>query len=543
MATKLKLERAAVLQSKLTFDEKTYEFDDSFIPADISNPMEVHTTAEMVACLERNPNIELDAKVLGKQGKIVTLKECGKEKFVTNFKESSFDDDTYISSSNDDFVPMLGGPFYKNLYFYQDYIRMHGQSFYAYHHDPLAKLIVAITKDFTLGRGFRIDSENKVAIAVWESFVEANDFQEQFNQLATELSIYGEDMLWWLPNNESKITYQLNKEDIPKAILPRVRLVDPSNIIEIVTYPEDITRRLFYVWLAPTQYQLYGGQDPKTNKVQPTAKFIYRQIPADQMMHFKINSVSNEKRGRSDFYPVLGYLKRLRDAVNFGMVALQKQSAWAIDTTIDGSQADIDAYVDAQTAMGTIPAAGSEFVHTTKVTRQFLSNQAGRGGQQDVFDWAISMVAAGVQIPVSYFGTHLSGGQTRASALVSTEPVAKKFEMRQEVYKGILKKVWNRLMSELNLGFVDCEITFPEIITQDRSSKLKDLALAESQGWIKKERAASIAAKELGIADFKFEEDAGSEMATPAAPLTTPGQTPAGMTGDQKKQVKDNYGF
>lgn len=542
MASKLELQRAAVLKSKLAFDEKSYEYDDHFIPADVSNPLEVHTTAEMVACLERNPNITLDARVLGNTENGIRLRECDKKKFISRFKESSFDDDSYSPTQGEDFVPMLGGPFYKNLYYYQDYIRMHGQAFFAYHHDPIAKLIVSITRDFTLGRGFRVDSDNKKALALWSAFVEVNDFQEQFNQLAGELSIYGEDMLWWLPNREAKITYRVEPNDIPKALLPRVRLVDPSNIIEIVTYPEDITRKLFYVWLAPTQYQIYSGLNVDGKTVQPSLKFIYRQIPAEEMMHFKVNSVSNEKRGRSDFYPVLGYMKRIRDAVNYGMVALQKQSAWAIDTTIDGSQADIDAYVASQEALGTIATAGSEFVHSTKVTRQFLANQAGRGGSQDVFDWALSMIAAGVQIPVSYFGTHLSGGQTRASALVSTEPVAKKFEMRQELYKNIIKKVWNRLMNEFNMGHVDCEITFPEIITQDRSTKLKDLALAESQGWINKERAATIAAKELGIADFKFEED--SQDVEAQAPLTTPGSTPtAGMTGDEKKTVKDNYGF
>jgi hypothetical protein len=347
-------------------------------------------------------------------------------------------------------------------------------------------------------------------------------------------------------------------------------VIDPSNIVEIVTFPEDITRRLFYVWLAPSQYQTFTGVDPvKDRPKQPALKFIYRQIPADQIDHYTVNSVSNEKRGRSDLFPILGYLKRLRDAVNYELVAHQRQAAWNIDTTIEGSQDDVDAYIDAVQAMGPIPPAGSDFAHTAKIKRQFLSAAAGSAQSSEIFSWCLSMISAGVGIPVSYFGTHLSGSQARGAALVATEPVAKKFEMRQAVLERVVKKKWARLMRSAGFAEIpDCEVTFPEIITQDRSSKLKDLALAESQKWFTKQRCAEIAAKEMGAGDFEYTEEqqkmktdpasaaTGATVAAPS-PLTAPGkaQTPppaagsetqakpaGGLTGDQKKTIKDNYG-
>lgn len=558
---KKKLARCKVLTGPQSFDPQTYEFDTSFIPADISNFDEVHTTAEMVACLEKNPKIELDAKVIGrgKNGKVLT--EFSREEFIKVFKESfkedqsqklkesftGFDNDSsaYGERVGDDFTPLLGGPFYKNMYFYQDYIRMHAQAFYAWTRDPIAKSFINITRDFTLGRGYKVEcKDNKAALALWRAFEKANDLENQVSIAALELSIYGELMWYWLPNHDANINFSKMPDDAKKAFIPRVRLIDPSTCVEIITYPEDINRPLAYVLLYPTQYQIYGNVD-HLKKVMPTSKFIYRQVPSELIDHIKINVTSGEKRGRSDLMPALGYLKRLRDSVDYSLIALQKQSAWAIDTTVEGSSDDVDAYVDSQTAMKTIAPAGSEFVHTAAVKREFLSNAAGKGSNSDAFSWCLSMACSAVQIPVNYLGTHLSGGQTRASALVATEPVAKKFEIRQIAYERMIKSMWSRVMKWGGLGDVECEVIFPDIMTQDRSQKLKDLALAQTQKWLGEKTVATIAAKELGIDHFNFEDEKAT-MAKDlplASPLTTPAQSPtptAGLSSQDKNKVAQN---
>src|SRR5260221_312108 len=81
-----------------------------------------------------------------------------------------------------------------------------------------------------------------------------------------------------LQNNATKIGYQLRPgQEVPTGIIPRMRLIDPSVIWDIITYPEDITRVLAYVWVAPTQYQIYTAPGIST------LKFIYQQIPSDQV--------------------------------------------------------------------------------------------------------------------------------------------------------------------------------------------------------------------------------------------------------------------
>jgi hypothetical protein len=286
-------------------------------------------------------------------------------------------------------------------------------------------------------------------------------------QAATELSINGETAFWKLPNNNARITQRpYPGQEIPKALIPRVRLVDTTVFWDIVTIPEDVSKDgvLYYVWLAPTQWQVFTGMQGSS---VPTSKFIFQSIPADQVNHYRVNCFSNEKRGRSDLFSVLGFLKRLTDSVNYQIIALQKQAAYCIDTTIRGSQGDIDQYISDQQSGGTIAPAGSEFVHTDAIERKYLGVEGGRGGMSEAFQWTMSMVAAGLGIPISYFGTHLSGGQTRASALVSTEPVAKRFEMRQQVYERMIKDLWDYLMDWADMPGVECEVTFPEITTAD----------------------------------------------------------------------------
>lgn len=528
---------------------------------------------DLIAFLENNPSADIDARVLAvdkNTGRVgiktlskhefieaskrrpeelegVSLKEAGRDSFATDMGDMPT-----LGGVGDDFVPLLGGPFYRQLY-QLDYIRQANAAFYAYNHDPLAHAAINILSDFTLGRGYRVDSDNQAALSLWRAFEKVNRLPEQMLQLSREIAIYGESMIWWLPENQTKIIQRpYPGQKIPKGLIPRVRLIDPTVIYDYITDPEDISSVLYYVWMAPTQYQVFSGLEQGKNV--PSAKFIFQQIPADQISHYKVNSVSNEKRGRSDLFSVMGYLKRLRDSVNYSIIALQKQSAFCVDTIVRGNQSDLDAYIEDQQRFGTIAPAGSEFVHTDAIERKYLGVEGGKGTNSPAFEWAFSMFCAGIGIPVSYFGSHLSGGQTRASAIVATEPVAKRFEQRQAVFERIIQDLWDRLMEWAKLGSVDCEVTFPELITQDRSQKLKDLALAQSQGWLSKETASTVAAKEFNLTSYEYEVEKDEiEKEMSEGPIVSPltavaaqdaasvDSAPMGLSGTDKAGIKKEY--
>lgn len=556
---------------------KEYSIDCTFKPESRPTFKTAHTVTEAIAAASANPDIGLEGRIFGfKEGK-PHVERMGKQKileswaknesnysFQEGFSGDAFATDGFNSNGaagnqvGNDFVPLLGGPFFKQLYLY-DFLSMFQLCFYAYHHDPVANAIIKMTRDFVLGRGFRVDSANTIALTAWRAFEEANDLQKLMDRVCTESAIYGETMLWKLPFNLTKITYDLGpNQKPPTGIIPRVRLLDPSTVWEIITYPEDIERPIAYQQVFPTQYQIYSAKDQ--GDIVPSTKFIFQQIPADEIMHYKLNAVSNEKRGRSDLFPILGYLKRLRDSVNYQIIGLQKTSAWCMDTTVSGSQDDINQYIQEQQNIGTIAPAGSEFVHSDAVKREYMSIAGSHGSKSDTFEWCAGMIASGSGFPASYIFSHLAGGSTRASALVATEPVAKKIQTRQLFLENIIRDLWNWVMGYYGIKDADCEVTFPEVIVQDRSAKLKDLALAEQLKWINHKRASTIAAKELGITDYEYEEEkkeikeeTPEEAPAIVDPLSSPGldsggpsmsakNKPSAVTSEDKRDIGMNYG-
>lgn len=450
-------------------------------------------------------------------------------KIRESFGISGFDDLSFTNLIGSDFVPLVGGAFNKQLY-QRDYIRMHNLCFHAWNHDPIARRIVEMIHNFALSKDFKIVSGNeKLKKYVDENF---DELKKIANFISIESIIYGEVFIEKIERFDGLCDFQL---------------IDPSMIWEIVTIPENINKVLGYWQVGSTQYQI---KNEIAGISTDSYKFIIREIPANKIFHLKKNCVSNEKRGRSDLFPILGYLKRLRDAINYRIIADQKASAWAIDTKVDGSEEDIKNYINSIAELGEMPPAGSEFVHSSKIERTYLSPSLNTSTSQS-FEWTLSMIAIGCGLPISYFGTHLSGGQTRASALVSTEPSVKVFEEQQNFVKKVLMLILNEISLRLGINKNDFEIIMPEIYSTDVSSKLRDLSIAQSQGWLSKKKAAEIAAKELGVENYNYEEEKRQielerkeEEPQVLNPFTQDGVlkvNKSNLTSEEKNEIMDNY--
>lgn len=569
-----KVEEANKSPSDIAYDTiatgytgKNYDVDDSWKKGD-NTFAGVRSIPEIVKLLESNKDIGFDGvfiTVNPKEGTHGAVR-LDKKKFLEAWKKNSepnrgfkkvyesFNGGTQYNGGNligNDYTPLLGGPFNKQLYLH-DMLRMFALAFFASNHDPIARALLNITVDFTLGRGYRVDSKDEKALALWRAFEKANKLPEQMRFIGHGLARDGEVLIWWLPNGQAYQEWQLDAAQTPsKVVLPRIKLIDPSTCWEVITYPEDIDRVIAYQLVYPTQYNLYSAKD--NGQVVNSMKFIFQQLPATEVDHHRVNRAPNEKRGRSDLYSIFGFLKQLRDTVQYSVTAMAKAAAWAIDTTIDGNREDINAYVQSQQQKKTVSPAGSEFIHSKKIERDYLSNSAtsASSGSVSAFEWCLNMCCAGVQIPVSYLGTHLSGGQTKASAMVGTEPVTKKFEARQQVYERILKQMWDRVMKAGDIE-ADCEITFPELISQDRTAKIKDLATAQELGTIDHETMSTIIAQELGITSYdydttqaKIQADRASKVSASAddvlmSPLTAKPTAPAPSGGGEAPSATPN---
>ena len=471
-----------------------------------------------------------------------------------------------------EYTPMMSGAFTKQLYF-NDYLLMHSRCFEMYNHNPVAHQIIEITTGFVLGRGVKVAFKTPECQKIWDRFAERNNFYERIKTWSRMLARDGELMVR---------TY-VDKTGLNGDVI--VRAIDPSTVWEIVTDPEDIENVYYYHQQFATQYQVFFDVNPLNI---PSTKYVINQIPASEVLHYKVNVNANEKRGRSDLYSVMTWLKRLKDFYTARTIRGILQASFVWKMIIKGNNADV---VSAKQSWGTNPPkAGTVWFENESATLSTMGIDLKANDAKDDGEALLNLVCVGVGIPKEYLG--LGDKSTRATAIVSSEPGAKKFQDRQDLFKKIVSDVARIVMHQASVagdipatttvmpeGVVPkiitaikamdwhvafkllriamqgglempiddtFEVIMPEIIIDDRSQKLKDLTLAQVNGWISKETAGNIAGKELHIDSYDYDEELVNmkkDATTPGTNVQTPsinpatgaisfGATPPGQQGD-----------
>lgn len=395
-------------------------------------------------------------------------------------------------------------------------------------HNPLAKEIVDLLTFFSFGKGVQIKFNNPKVQDVWQIFEKRNRFQEFLRMDSDTITWAGEIMT--------------QKKMFPDG-MPRLVHIDPSTVWEIITDPQDVELPYYYHQQFQTQWQLtYKAGDI-------SSEYIVNDIPASEMIHKKINVVPGEKRGRSDLFAVLGWLKRFKDYYDARITKAQMEESFGLDVTINGSANDVDAWLnDAENSK--IPRPGDKLVHNEAVIYKYITpTSSSSGNATDSVGEAIrSIVATGVGISPEYLGVGGKSG-TRATAITKSEPASRKFEDRQTFLKNYIGDIidwWKVVMPglpafqvrEANLGKLkaalqkrewinvvkeatallsgqvvkepvdmDYQVIFPEIGTEDRSAKLKDIAQTQALQYISRERAANMSAAELMLDDYDYDEE------------------------------------
>lgn len=380
---------------------------------------------------------------------------------------------------------------------------------YAFSHDPIGKECILLIRDFVVGRGVQVRAKDTKVQAVLEAFDDANDMANRLEAWAIELSRDGE------------LFTRLLKQPVPKSLRIsdddpglRVRSLPPGTIWEIVHDPEDIEAIERYVqrYMSPSQTFVPRGGIPQ--------KWIERDLPADELIHLKVNVDSQTMRGRSDLFAALGYLKMLRDLGPTIVAKEQALAAYYLDVAVKGNKTAVQAFMNDGLPKGR-PNPGSAYVHNDAVTITTLdSGKRGggaNGGENPAFIMLVTLVAIACGLSKDYLGVTTRG--SRATALVATEPVAMRLEQRQNVLERLLRKIYRWVIrTAKSMGLIPAgadetfSIKFPEIQRDEVEQRIKQLALGESMGWWSKEYAATHAAQEMGDSGFDF--DAQQEKLT-----------------------------
>jgi hypothetical protein len=432
-----------------------------------------------------------------------------------------------VGPPNDEYTPLLGGPFSKQLYIY-DYLDMHAKAFWSKNHHPFGKAIVNILRSYVVGKGVKVLFASPAAQKCWDDFEKRTDFQAKLRTDVETLVWAGEIMTEKAFDTEG---------------LPILKQIDPSTVWEIVTDPLTPEVALYFHQQYPTQWQLtYKPTDKNT-------EYIINDIPGDKVIHIKINNAPGEKRGRSDLFAVLSWLKRFRDYFNAKVVKAQMEESWGLDIAIDGDQADVDAYAS-NPDVQRIPPAGSTRIHNKDVEFSYLNpTSSSTQGRDNVGEQIKNVIAVGAGIAPEWLGES-AAGSTAETARTKEGPASRNIEDKQMVIERYIRRIGEFVLdsdstlpetqvrpaslSKLKLALVQrnwksvikeatalllskevdepidksFEIIFPEPAGEDRKAKLEAIVLGEAQKYLSHERAATMYAKEIGVTSYDPQEEA-----------------------------------
>jgi hypothetical protein len=411
---------------------------------------------------------------------------------------------SYDRSQFTEFAPLFGNQFYKQQY-YHDMLQTFALSYEAWNHNPLAKRIVNHLCGYVVGRGVKLESKNMEAQEAWEVFAAEIGLLRRLRYWFREYIIYGEILL-------NKANWQP---------------LDPSSVWEVIHVPENVDQVLYYYQAFLSDYQMFVGYKipgvPGSENV-PTVKFTINQIPGDQIIHMKTENVSNEKRGRSKLFPILGWLKRYKDYMTARVVKSQLEASFIWDDLIVGDDADVQAHANANSGM---PVPGTVFAHNERVTRTPMKiTEAGSGRADILGDSIIAFIATAMGIPKEHL--NVMGTSNRASALVSSEPFTKVIEELQTEFEELLHMIASIELPRRGVQYDrdEIEFVFPSVTKDTTSETIQNIMLGEQQGYISQRRAAGIYASELDITTYDFETEQKQIADDKAAGLDLQGPPP-----------------
>lgn len=397
----------------------------------------------------------------------------------------------YTSPRQREYLP-VGGPAGQQLQI-SDVWDAQAKVYYAYTHDPIMRDAVEMLADFILGRGVQVVAEDQEVIQpLIDEFNKREKMAVRTHVMTSTLIQAGELFARLIPIGGGKL---------------KVRTVPSETLWEIVTDSEDALDVFWYVQRFQSRTVLFSD-----NKPEAQGRWIERTIPKAEMLHVKINARESDVRGRSDMYPVLGWAKRLRDYFDAVVEKERAAAAYQFHLQVTGGPADVEAIAAAAVPGGEVQP-GSTLVTNDQVTQTAVKSGVRTvAGDGSAYEALLNTIALAFGLTKEYFGA--ASHTNRASALVATEPAAKRFERRQDLIADFLRDLYEAVIGEATAAgltqkaeSLEFKIIFPQIVKADAKVRSDMLARAESMNWISKKRAAENAASELELDDYDFDEE------------------------------------
>lgn len=308
-----------------------------------------------------------------------------------------------------------------------DYRTTIEKSLKAWREDPLARRIVNLTTQFSIGRGFRIHADDPAVDDFMHEFWEnpLNRMDARLTEWSDELCRTG-NLFIMLASDSSGMSY--------------VRAIPAGLIEEIVPMENDIEQ--------PQLFRLREAGDP-TRLIIPEEKTVQPASLTDPaegecMLHFTVNRPIGGQWGEPDLAPILFWLDCYREWLNDRWTLNHYRSSFVYMIKAPELNEEERHLRNMQLNQG-IPKPGTFYVvgeneEWTAVQPNLDSSDAGEDGL------AIKkIIAAGAGIPVSFLAE--PGSVSKAESGGMEDSACRNFRQRQQVLLWITETVLRHVLA------------------------------------------------------------------------------------------------
>lgn len=301
----------------------------------------------------------------------------------------------------------------------------------AWRDDPLARRIVSLTTQFSIGRGFRISADDPAADDFLHEF-----WEHPLNRMDTRLLEWSDELC------RTGNLFIMFASD--KGGMSYVRAIPAGLIEEIVPFENDIEQTKYF--------RLREIGDPQTRMI-PEEKTVYtaslmEPTEGEAMLHFTVNRPIGGQWGESDLAPVLPWLTRYQEWLKDRWSLNHYRSSFiylvkAPDLSEDMRKMREAQLNNSQMQPGMIFVAGSN-EEWVAVHPNLDSGEANEDGL------AIKkVIAAGVGIPVSFLAE--PGASSKAETGGIEDSACRNFRQRQQLLMWITETILRHVLARAAL--------------------------------------------------------------------------------------------
>jgi len=339
----------------------------------------------------------------------------------------------YRSAQDMPMVPITDDPLREWDYQTRKYVLTNCHA--AYQRNPVAKRAVNVTRQFAVGKGHTVKTQNTKVQEIIDAFREnpENNILEYERTFLQDLIVDGELF----------IRFVAGKGDTEgeTAIVP----TPPWYVREIKTDPEFFRRIESY----KLEYNNPQTGEPVKMEVKP-----------EDMLHVPINNHSYELRGRPDLYAILPWLKAYKDWLEDRHRQNKWRGALLWGVKIIGAAAGVIGAKVAQYRKP--PTPGSIVVHSEKEEWSVMSNPVAANDASEDGRQFRMMAATGMDLPEFMLGD--GENANLATATAQQLPSLWKFTDAQEIMK---ERVWTSIYKRVIQNAVAAGLLTETVTVED----------------------------------------------------------------------------